>query len=85
LGWCHKLPHKSNPWSTSQKAEADPPPSIALAMMAATLRDGYPRRRDIFNFFAGSPERTHRLLDLELLPWWTSPEARVAFWRRSAP
>jgi hypothetical protein len=54
-------------------------------MMADTLRDGYPRRRDIFNFLAGSPERTHRLFDLGLLPWWTFPEARVAFCRRSAP
>jgi hypothetical protein len=55
---------------------------ILLSILSGTaLRDVYPSRLDIFNFFDGRPERTRRMLDLGLLPWWTFPEVRVAFWR----
>src|SRR5262249_37060504 len=48
---------------------------------SSPLSDVYPSRLDIFNFYGGSPERTRRMLDLGLLPWWTSPDSRLAFWR----
>lgn len=35
----------------------------------------------LFNFMDGDPARTHRLMDAGIIPWWTLPEARVAFWR----
>jgi len=56
---------------------------VVLGILSAsgTMRDGYPSRLDIFNFFDGTPERTGRLLDMGLLPWWTFPGVRVAFWR----
>lgn len=56
---------------------------VVLGILSAsdTMRDIYPSRLDIFNFFDGRPERMRRLLDVGLLPWWTFPEARVAFWR----
>src|SRR5919198_3083076 len=41
----------------------------------------YPSRLDIFNFFDGTPERMSRMLDLGLLPWWSFPGTRLAFWR----
>ncbi len=50
----------------------------------STLRDVYPWRLDIFNWFDGSPGRVRRMLDLGLFPWWTFSGARVAFiafWR----
>ena len=53
-------------------------------LSGSTLRDVYPSRLDIFNFMDGSPERTRRMVDLGLFPWWTFPGMRVAFWR-SAP
>ena len=56
---------------------------VVLGILSAsgTMRDGYPSRLDIFNFFDGTPECTRRLLDMGLLPWWTFPGVRVAFWR----
>ena len=36
---------------------------------------------DIFNFFDGDPARTRKLMDLGLVPWWTLPEVKGAFWR----
>jgi len=38
-------------------------------------------RWDLFRFFDGDPERTHRMMEMGLIPWWTSPELRGAFWR----
>lgn len=45
------------------------------------LRGLYPSRLDIFAFVGGNPERTRRMVDLGILPWWTLPGARLAFWR----
>jgi hypothetical protein len=42
---------------------------------------GYPSRLDVFNFFDGDHERTQRLLDLGVLPWWTDPHIKMGFWR----
>ncbi len=36
---------------------------------------------NLFRFLDGDPARTHRLMDAGIVPWWTLPEARVAFWR----
>jgi hypothetical protein len=56
---------------------------VILGILSAsdTLRDGYPSRLDIFNFFDGSPDRTRRLVEIGVLPWWTAPQIRLAFWR----
>jgi hypothetical protein len=55
---------------------------VILGILSGTsLREVYPSRLDVFNFFGGRPERTHRMLDLGLLPWWMPPEVQVAFWR----
>ena len=54
---------------------------LGILSGSSPLRDLYPWRLDVFNFFDGRPERMFRLLDLGLLPWWTFPGARVAFWR----
>jgi len=48
---------------------------------SAPLTQAYTSRLDVFNFFDGTPERTGRLLDLGILPWWTLPDLRLAFWR----
>jgi hypothetical protein len=36
---------------------------------------------DMFRFLDGDPDRTHRLMDLGALPWWTYPGLKGAFWR----
>jgi hypothetical protein len=36
---------------------------------------------ELFTFYDGNPERTHRILDIGLSPWWTDPELRLAFFR----
>jgi hypothetical protein len=55
---------------------------IILGILSGSaLSEIYPSRLDVFNFVDGSPERTRRMLDLGLLPWWTFPDVRVAFWR----
>lgn len=34
-----------------------------------------------FTFLDGDPELNHLLMDQGILPWWTDPECRAAFWR----
>jgi len=36
---------------------------------------------DLFRFFDADPERSEKLLDFGLLPWWTTEGAKAAFWR----
>ena len=36
---------------------------------------------ELFTFYDGDPERTHRILDIGFSPWWTDPELRLAFFR----
>ena len=36
---------------------------------------------ELFTFADGDPERTGRLMDIGVWPWWTLPELRVAFFR----
>lgn len=36
---------------------------------------------EMFRFADGDPERTLRLMDRGILPWWTWPEIKVNFWR----
>ncbi|MGB2986365.1 MAG: hypothetical protein WBE26_10825 [Phycisphaerae bacterium] len=36
---------------------------------------------DLFRFFNGDPERTGRVMDIGLLPWWTFKEVKAGFWR----
>ncbi len=36
---------------------------------------------DMFRFFDGDPARTMRMMDRGILPWWTYPEIKGAFWR----
>ena len=38
-------------------------------------------RLDLFRFFDGDPERTQRMMDLGIVPWWTVKDLRGAFWR----
>ena len=52
---------------------------VILGILSGTLREGYPARLDIFNFF--DPARRHHLVDLGVLPWWTDPHVQMAFWR----
>lgn len=35
----------------------------------------------LFSFVNGDSTRTHKLMDLGLLPWWTNPDLKYAFWR----
>lgn len=35
----------------------------------------------LFSFVNGDTTRTHQLMDLGLLPWWTNPDLKYAFWR----
>jgi len=34
-----------------------------------------------YTFLDGSPDRTHRLMDRGLLPWWANPKVKISFWR----
>jgi hypothetical protein len=56
---------------------------VVLAILAGRdpVRQVYPARLDVFNFFDGSAERTRRMMDLGVIPWWTAPDLKVAFWR----
>jgi hypothetical protein len=36
---------------------------------------------DIFAFLNGDPERTRKIMDLGLVPWWTLENLRLSFWR----
>jgi hypothetical protein len=54
---------------------------LGILSESDAMRGGYPSRLDIFNFFDGKAERTRRLLDLGVLPWWSFPTAQMAFWR----
>ncbi len=36
---------------------------------------------DMFRLLDGNPERTERLMDLGIVPWWTFKEIKAAFWR----
>ncbi len=36
---------------------------------------------DVFAFFTGDPAQTRQYIDAGLLPWWTSADYRVAFFR----
>ena len=38
-------------------------------------------RLDLFRFLDGDPRRTHGLIDIGFLPWWTDPTIKAAFWR----
>ncbi len=39
------------------------------------------RRLDLFVFVSGDRAKTHRLMDAGMLPWWTDPDAKLAFMR----
>lgn len=36
---------------------------------------------DLFGFLDGNPERARNLMEKGMLPWWTLPDIRYAFWR----
>jgi len=36
---------------------------------------------DIFAFLNGDPQRTRKMMDIGLLPWWTWEDIRLSFWR----
>jgi len=35
----------------------------------------------LFNFIDGNSERTHKLMDVGMIPWWTLDSVQYAFWR----
>ncbi len=46
-----------------------------------TFHDLIPSPLDMFRFVDGNPERTHQLMDIGWLPWWTVKEIRGSFCR----
>ena len=48
---------------------------------AGRYSEFYDSSLDIFRFIDGDRERTARLMDLGVLPWWTYEDIRGAFWR----
>lgn len=53
-----------------------------LMLSRPDLLDGQDRAAgDSFRFMDGDPQRTQRLMDLGVVPWWTWPGIRAAFWR----
>jgi hypothetical protein len=38
-------------------------------------------RLDLFRFFDGDPQRARQLKDIGMVPWWTTDNAKAAFWR----
>jgi hypothetical protein len=56
--------------------------TIRTAVMESELAPGISTSRwQPFTFLDGDPVRTGRAMDAGLLPWWTDPECRLAFWR----
>jgi hypothetical protein len=58
----------------------DDHPILAI-VSGSTLREFWPSRLDVFTWLDGRAERTRRMVDFGLYPWWTPPELRVAWWR----
>lgn len=48
---------------------------------APAWRGLFTRWYDLFTFYDGDAERTRRILDVGLSPWWTDPNLRLAFFR----
>jgi hypothetical protein len=56
--------------------------TIRAAVQERELAEGVSGSRwEPFTFLDGDPRRTRKAMDLGLLPWWTDPECRLAFWR----
>src|SRR5688572_7256672 len=36
---------------------------------------------DAFIFWDGDPQRNQRMMDIGMLPWWSDPHVKAAFWR----
>jgi hypothetical protein len=54
---------------------------LAVLSGPSPLAELYPAPLDVFDFVGGSRERSQRMLDLGLLPWWTDPALQIRFWR----
>jgi hypothetical protein len=50
-----------------------------VLLQRSRLRDLLGPPSDMFRFFRGDPERTGRLIDLGLFPWWTDPVLKGEF------
>lgn len=56
--------------------------TIRTAVLESEVADGVRASRwEPFTFLDGDPQRAGRLMDAGLLPWWTDPHCRLAFWR----
>ncbi|MBI2567931.1 MAG: hypothetical protein HYV63_12945 [Candidatus Schekmanbacteria bacterium] len=56
---------------------------IHRAVFAGTpeFPDLFQSRLDLFSFLDGDEKRTHELVDIGVLPWWTKMDVRLSFWR----
>jgi hypothetical protein len=87
------LSHRSLPLAAAIVATSLAAPSLTaglrqddyliLAVLSGPppLAELYPAPLDVFDFVGGSRERSQRMLDLGLLPWWTDPAIQIRFWR----
>jgi len=51
----------------------------AILLESSQLRDLLGGPSEMFRFFRGDPERTGRLIDIGLFPWWTDPDLKGEF------
>ena len=51
----------------------------AVLLQRSRFRDLLGPPSEMFRFFRGDPERTGRLMDLGLFPWWTDPGLKAEF------
>ncbi len=52
-----------------------------IMMRTPFAEEHYDGPLSMFDFVSGDPERTHALIDLGLLPWWTLENVRLRFFR----
>jgi hypothetical protein len=50
-----------------------------ILLEKSRLRDLLPPPSEMFRFFRGDPDRTGRIMDIGLFPWWTDPNLKAEF------
>lgn len=53
----------------------------AVLLEVSITEDVGPPSSGMFRFLDGDPDRTRRLMDLGIVPWWTYPAIKASFWR----